>query len=140
MLKVKIFSVGKRKEKWLEEGIREYEKRLESTVRFQFLYSKDDQQLISLVKRETLLIGLDQKGAVLSSQQFSHFLQNCFVQNGSKAGFVIGGPEGLPKELKDQLSLISLSSLTFTHQMTRLIFIEQVYRAMQLMQGSPYHK
>ncbi len=140
MIKIKILSVGKTREKWLEEACEEYIKRLTATVRFEFLWAKDTPQLIEWAKKESNHICLDPAGTLMDSIQLSHFLSQSWEERGSKISFIIGGAEGLPKEIKQNATLISLSPLTFTHQITRLILIEQIYRATEIAKGTGYHK
>lgn len=140
MLKLKILSVGKTKETWLEEALAEYMKRLKPYMTIETIWAKDDAQLTELVKKETTVIALDPSGRLLTSEQFTSFLAQSWEKGGSRVAFVIGGAEGLPLEVKEHYPLISLSPLTFTHQITRLVLIEQVYRAMEIQKGSRYHK
>jgi 23S rRNA (pseudouridine1915-N3)-methyltransferase len=139
MLQIKILSVGKTKEAWLEAALQEYIKRLKPTAAFEFLWAKNDEQLLSLAQKETLIVCLDPAGELMTSSQFAHFMQKKLVEGGSRLTFVIGGPEGLPPQLK-QMHLLSLSPMTLTHQLTRLILIEQIYRAFEIAKGSKYNK
>lgn len=140
MLKLKILSVGKTKEKWLDEAIDEYIKRLMPFARIEFLWAKDDLQLAEAVRKEKHYICLDPGGILLTSEEFSAFFAEQWEKEGSRLTLIIGGPKGLPNELKQKGVLVSLSPLTFTHQMTRLILIEQIYRAIEIGRGSSYHK
>lgn len=140
MLKFKIFSVGKTKESWLEAAFQEYTKRLKPYAQIECFWAKDNAQLTEWVEKEPLLICLDPKGAVLTSESFSSLIANRWEKGGARLSFVIGGAEGLPQKLRDKEELISLSSLTFTHQITRLVLIEQIYRAIEIQRGSLYHK
>jgi len=140
MLKLKIFSIGKMKEKWLEQAFGEYQKRLMNRVHIDCFWAKSDAQLMEWIEKESGVIALDPLGRQFTSEEFSVFLENCWEENGARITFVIGGPEGLPPGLKQKACLISLSSLTFTHQITRLILIEQIYRAVEIQKGSQYHK
>jgi 23S rRNA (pseudouridine1915-N3)-methyltransferase len=139
MLKLTILSVGKTKDKWLEEAFNEYLKRLKPFVQVQCHWAKDDLQLIEWAEREGSYIGLDPTGRLMTSELFSDFLMQAWERGGSRLTLIIGGALGLPKELK-QAPLISLSSLTFTHQITRLVLIEQIYRALEIHKGTQYHK
>jgi 23S rRNA (pseudouridine1915-N3)-methyltransferase len=139
MHKIKIISVGKTKEKWLEEAIDEYIKRLKHLLSFEFLWAKNDEQLIQFTQKESNLICLDAKGTEMNSLTFSNFFHEKLEENGSRLTLVIGGADGLPSVLKKQ-TLISLSQLTMTHQIIRLVLIEQIYRAFEIAKGSPYHK
>lgn len=140
MLKLRIVSIGKTKEKWLDDAIGEYLKRLKPLLDIQFVWTKDNAELIGLVQKEKHLICLDPNGRLLDSKTFSTFLMQQFEQGGARLAIAIGGPDGLPKELKENFPLISFSPMTFTHQLTRLILMEQLYRAFEIAKGSKYHK
>lgn len=140
MIKLRIYSVGKTKEEWLELAIAEYLKRLTNQVSIEFVWSKNDQQLIDSVEKEEAVLCLDSKGHMMDSEKFSSFLMKEIEASGSRLAFVIGGPDGLPTALKKKYPLLSLSPMTFTHQIIRLILIEQIYRAFEIHKGSRYHK
>lgn len=140
MLKLKILSIGKTKEAWLEEALNEYAKRLKPILAIEWIWAKDNPHLIELVNKEPLVICLDPAGSLMTSEQFAIFLNQSWEKGGSRLAMVIGGAEGLPSELKKKSALISLSPLTFTHQITRLVLIEQIYRATEIIKGSQYHK
>jgi 23S rRNA (pseudouridine1915-N3)-methyltransferase len=89
------------------------------------------------IEREKSFICLDEKGVLLNSENFSKKV----LTVGSKISFLIGGDMGISKNIqKRALFVLSLSKLTFTHQMTRLILLEQLYRSFEIERGSPYHK
>lgn len=140
MLKLSVLSIGKTKESWLEEALQEYTKRLKPYVLIEWKWAKDDEQLISLVEKEGSAICLDPNGQSFTSEHFAAYLQKAWENGGSRVAFVIGGAEGLPDVLKKKYPLFSLSQMTFTHQITRLVLIEQVYRAIEIQRGSQYHK
>lgn len=140
MLKLKILSVGKTKEKWLEDAFLEYLKRLKGTVHIECLWARDSQQLLEWAQKESSYLCLDPKGRLLTSEEFADLLFQQWEKNGSRLTLVIGGAEGLPQELKQGNLLISLSPLTMTHQITRLVLIEQIYRTIEIRKGSHYHK
>lgn len=140
MYRLRIISVNKTKESWLEEAIAEYIKRLQNTVSIEFVWCKNDEQLVALTTKEPLVICLDAAGDSMESERFSRFLIKKFEEGGARLAIVIGGAEGLPPELKMNYPLISLSPMTFTHQVVRLILVEQVYRAFEIARGSKYHK
>lgn len=134
MYKFKILTIGKTKETWLEEALEEYSKRLKSQAEISWMFAKDDEQLVQLASKEARKICLDASGKLMNSEEFSHY-----VLGYPRLCFIIGGADGLPEPLKKETSL-SLSRLTFTHQIVRLILIEQIYRALEIAKGSPYHK
>ncbi len=141
MYKIKIATVGKTKESWLQEGLEEYAKRLKPFATIEWILTKTSEKLKQFLKEETSYVCLDPKGKLYSSEQFSHFLIDQLQAHGSRITFVIGNAEGLPPEIRqDAATLISFSPITFTHQMTRLILIEQIYRAIEIDRGSAYHK
>jgi 23S rRNA (pseudouridine1915-N3)-methyltransferase len=139
MFKVKIFSIGKSKEPWLKEALTEYEKRLSRQMEIEWCFAKDDAQLLE--KATSPLVVLDVKGEQTDSLGVAKKLEHLFQANGSRLNFLIGGAGGIPKKILEQSVWVwSLSQLTFTHQMTRLILLEQLYRAMQIEAGTSYHK
>lgn len=141
MYNFKIITVGKIKEKWLDSGIKDYEKRLSNIASFQWLLTKNDLALSKLCEKEKHFICLDIAGLRLSSEKFSSTLLKTLENQGASLSIVIGGPEGLSPVIKSKAaSSISLSDLTFTHQLVRLILLEQIYRAFEIDKGSPYHK
>ncbi|HEV8052597.1 MAG TPA: 23S rRNA (pseudouridine(1915)-N(3))-methyltransferase RlmH [Parachlamydiaceae bacterium] len=140
MYKLRIFSVGKTKEDWLEQAIAEYIKRLQHTTAIEFVWAKNDEQLIALVEKEEAVVCLDALGQMMDSEKFSSFLVKQLETNGSRLSFVIGGAEGLPASFKKKYPLISFSLMTFTHQIIRLILVEQIYRGIEISKGSRYHK
>jgi 23S rRNA (pseudouridine1915-N3)-methyltransferase len=137
MFKVKIIAIGRAKEAWLNAALKEYEKRLQGRLNIAWRFADDDKDLIDLCKKEPLLIALAIEGEGLDSLQFTEK----WMKLGFKGAFVIGGPNGLPPELLKRADFRwSLSPLTFTNQMARLILVEQLYRALEIQRGSPYHK
>ena len=141
MYNFKIITVGKIKEKWLDSAIGDYQKRLTKIASFEWVLARNDEQLIKFCEKERHYVCLDLCGLKLTSEKFSAALLNLLEIEGSNLTFVIGGAEGLPLEIKAKASLsISLSDLTFTHQLARLILLEQIYRAFEIDKGSPYHK
>jgi len=140
MHKLRILSIGKTKETWLEEAIDEYLKRLSKTLSIEFVWTKNDEQLLALASKEPILVCLDAAGRMMDSEAFSTFIVKKFEEGGSRLTIVIGGAEGLPMQLKQHSTLISLSPMTFTHQLARLVLVEQIYRAFEIDKGSRYHK
>jgi 23S rRNA (pseudouridine1915-N3)-methyltransferase len=141
MLKIKVITQGKEKNGWLNEAIKEYEKRLSSEFSFEWVIAKNDKSFLESLASENYFIALDDKGLQFDSPAFAEFIYKELEKGGSKLTFCIGGAVGIPeKEKKRAAHTLSLSPLTFTHLMTRLIFIEQIYRATKIRSGSPYVK
>jgi len=141
VIKIKLLSVGRTKETWLEEAIQEYVKRLSSEACFEFLWLKDDAALEHAMQKEKHLVLLDSRGRQMDSVEFADFLFREFEREGSRLTFAIGGAEGFSEKIKQQFPVhISLSKMTFTHQMIRVILIEQIFRGFEIRKGSQYHK
>lgn len=140
MYRIRLISVGKTKEEWLDEAIQEYLRRLQPLASIELLWAKNDEQLMALAEKDSAVICLDPQGKMMDSARFSSFLMKELEKGGARLTFVIGGPEGLPEVMRSRYPLVSLSPMTFTHQMARLILVEQIYRAFEIARGSPYHK
>ncbi len=141
MFKVKVLTIGKCKEAWLASALSEYEKRLQGKVKIEWTIAKDDEQLIEWADQEPFFIPLDPNGELLDSNTLSQKLMRLFTEKGSRLCFVIGGATGLPSPILNRFPFrLSLSPLTFTHQITRLILVEQLYRTFEIEKGSGYHK
>lgn len=144
----------------MKDGIEEYSKRLSRFCDLSIVEVEDEQAAESLssaqeeqvkkreadkilkkVKDGSLLVILDVKGAKITSEGFADKLQNFFVSGSSHITFIIGGSLGLDAELlKKAAWRLSLSDMTFPHQLTRLIFLEQLYRAFKIIHNETYHK
>jgi 23S rRNA (pseudouridine1915-N3)-methyltransferase len=141
MYKIKIITVGKTKENWLQEGLAEYTQRLKPIAIIEWMLAKNAEKLKQSLKDETNYICLDPKGQSLTSEQLSRFLINQLTAQGARLTLAIGDAEGFPSEVTSRASsLLSLSPLTFTHQMTRLILLEQLFRSFEIDRGTAYHK
>lgn len=159
-MKITVVAVGKLKERYLKEGIAEYGKRLSRFCDLQIVEAADEQApdslspaqeeqikkreaagIINKLKEGTFLIVLDVKGTRMTSEGFASALQNCFTSGRSNITFVIGGSLGLDSELLRRADLrLSISNMTFPHQLTRLILLEQIFRAFKILNGETYHK
>ena len=158
-MKIRIVAVGKLKEKYLREGVAEYEKRLApfasvelletreeymaenpSEAQRQQTLAKEGERLLRLVPERSLLIVLDVKGKLLSSEALAKELASLALQGQSDLTFLIGGAFGLSPAGRECADLrISFSPMTFTHQMVRLLLYEQIYRAFKINRGEKYH-
>lgn len=156
-MKIRIISVGKIKESYLLEGVEDYLKRLAHYTEVEYIEVKDEKIFSSsdsdqIKQREAerieksllpggILIALDEKGQAFSSKNLAEFLQHQQIQGIRVLQFVIGGALGLASSVLNKASLkLSLSKMTFTHQLSRLILVEQLYRAFTIIKGEPYHK
>lgn len=150
---IKIICVGKLKEKYLKDAVDEYKKRLSKYTKLDIIEVADcgceDHDKILKVESSSILkhlnpkdniIVLDIKGVQLTSPQLSEKLEKWEVEN-SQLVFLIGGSEGLGKEIKERANFsLSFSSLTFPHQLFRVLLLEQLYRAYKIRHHEKYHK
>ena len=137
----KIIAVGKIRKQWIQEGIEIYSKRLPGLKVIEIKDStqtKEECMIKEIIKKNETLVTLNENGQLFTSKQFANKLLNCHNQN---ITFAIGGATGLSSSLnKSAAWQLSLSPLTFPHEIARLLLIEQLYRAKTITQGGPYHK
>ncbi len=155
-MKVTLLVIGKTDAAYIKERLNEYMKRLKHYVNFEIVVIPDIKKAKNIgvenqKKREgelilaKKLVGkeihlFDEKGKTFSSREFAGFLEKKMVSGLKELVFVIGGPYGFSDEVyKNASSKISLSRLTFSHQMVRLLCAEQIYRAFTILKGEPYH-
>ena len=144
-MKILFLVIGKTDESYLETGIGKYIKRLEHYIPFEMKVIPDIKNRKTLTeeqqkKAEGDLILLDEKGKTFTSVMFSQWIEKQMNIGSKRIFFVVGGPYGFSKEVYDKAKFkISLSEMTFSHQMIRLIFVEQLYRAFTIIKGEPYH-
>tara|TARA_Y100001968_G_C18998250_1_gene544610 strand:+ start:63 stop:500 length:438 start_codon:yes stop_codon:yes gene_type:complete len=137
----RIIAIGKVRKSWIQTGISLYLKRLPGLTITELRDSNLNKESVSIqssLKNNELLILLSEKGQLLSSVNLAQLLGGFENQ---RLVFVIGGANGISTELLNRAHMsISLSSLTFPHDIARLLFLEQLYRAQTILQGTPYHR
>ena len=159
-MNIRIIAIGKIKEDYLKEGINEYLKRISKYAKSEIVEVADSslsdkpnqseiekainsegERVFKYLTPSDYVIALDLNKKEMDSVEFSRYLDKKFVEGGSKLTFIIGGSYGLSKKLKERANdSISLSKMTFLHQMTRLILLEQIYRAFKILNNEIYHK
>ncbi len=159
-MKIKIYCIGTIKEAYLKEGILEYIKRIKayadvdiievndspiknenSSIEIEKAKEIEGKRVLKILPENDYLIALDLNKKEPDSVSFSRYLLDKLTDNGSRISFVIGGSYGLSDELKNRANdSISLSKMTFLHQMSRLILLEQIYRAFKISKNETYHK
>ena len=137
----KIIAIGKIKKRWIQEGIEMYLKRLPGLEVIEVKdnnQTKEEHTIKEIISKNEILVTLNENGQSFTSKQLATKLLNSYNQ---KIIFVIGGASGLSSSLNNSASWqLSLSPLTFPHEIARLLLIEQLYRAKTITQGGPYHK
>ena len=156
MLRIRFLWIGRTQEAYLREGLKIYQQRLQHYAhivteeikpqrRWQSLPKITRKQAETKALQERLLLGeqsilLDEQGQQLDSIGLSRWLENFHLQSVPQITFVVGGPYGIDCEtFPKQTKQLSLSQMTFSHQIVRLILLEQVYRAFTILNGEPYH-
>lgn len=152
--------MGKLKEKYLKQGIAEYEKRLKPYAKVKMIEVRDEatpqnasemeekqikelegQRILEKIPEDSYIICLDLKGKELSSTDLAHTLNEQMIYGAKNIIFIIGGSLGLSEAvLKKSHLRIAFGRLTYPHQLMRLILIEQIYRCFKIIRGEPYHK
>lgn len=155
-MKIKLLAVGKTDDKHLIELINVYKNRLKHYIKFEFEIlpdiknvknlsenqqkEKEGNLILTKLQNTDQLVLLDDKGKQFSSIEFSQFLQKKMNSGIKQLVLVIGGPYGFSDEVyKKATGKISLSKMTFSHQMIRLFIIEQLYRGFTILKNEPYH-
>ena len=159
MLTINVICIGKVKEKFFRDAIDEYSKRLSKYCKLNILELPDEKipdktnlnieneiktkecnNIINHIKKDSYIVCLDLKGKELSSEEFSKNIENISMQS-SQITFIIGGSLGLTKKLLDNCNFkLSFSKMTFPHQLFRVFLLEQIYRAFKISNGENYHK
>jgi len=155
-VKIELLLSGKTDFEYLKTGISLYEQRLKhyctynrkeiselkqvSSLKENQIKEKEGELILKNVAEQDVLILLDQRGDIITSEEFAIRLENLAIRGIKKVIFTIGGAYGFSEKVYERAnSKISLSNMTFSHQMVRLIFIEQLYRAFTIVKGEPYH-
>jgi len=154
-MKINLIAIGKKMPDWINLGIHHYQKQLPSNYNFTLtsleaqnrktnnidkIKTLEGNMLLEAAKESTILIAFDELGKQQSSRMFANSI-NTWQLNGDNVALIIGGADGLSPKLKQQCHYIwGLSNLTLTHSITRLLVIEQLYRAHTLLTNHPYHR
>ncbi len=154
-MRITLIQVGKTRFPYLQEGISDYQKRIEHYVNFDEITiqdlkntknlsttevkKKEGEQILKIVDKSAYLVLLDERGKQYSSEEFADFIKKS-MNSGRDIVLLIGGAYGFSEDVYSRANdKISLSKMTFSHQLVRLIFAEQLYRAMTIIKGEPYH-
>ncbi len=159
-MNISIIAVGKIKEKYIQEGIREFSKRLSrycslniievdderapenlSQKEMEIVKSKEGDKILAKIPQNSFIISLEIKGKQISSEELSKKMEDLMIDGINHITFIIGGSLGLSDEVINRSNYkLSFSKMTFPHQLMRLILLEQIYRGFKIMKNEPYHK
>jgi len=154
-MKINLIAVGKKMPDWISHGIEHYKKQLPKHYNFSITTIEsqsrksispensknlEEKLILDAASDSNLLIALDESGKKQTSKELSKSIEK-WQHNGDNVALIIGGADGLSSELKQKCNLIwSLSDLTLTHSMARLLVVEQIYRGFSLLSNHPYHR
>lgn len=159
-MSITVICVGKIKEKYLKSAIDEYTKRLSRYCKLNIIELSDEKTpdnasgkeevlikvkegdaILKNIKDSMFVIALELKGNMLSSEEFSYYINDLGVKGESNIVFVIGGSLGLSKRVLERSNYrLCFSKMTFPHQLFRVMLLEQIYRGFRIISGEPYHK
>lgn len=161
MIRINIICIGKIKEKYFTDAIAEYSKRLTAFCKFaitelneekirsntpnqsqiQGVLNSEGKRILQKIGTEDYVVAMCIEGKLMSSEELSKVIDNVSLSGKSTVDFIIGGSYGLSNEVKSRANLkLSMSKMTFPHQMARMILSEQVYRAFEISSNGKYHK
>jgi len=155
-MKITLLQTGKTTEKHITDGVEVYSARLKKYCGFEIVTipelkdtknmpvreqkSKEGKRIADALGRDDIIVLLDERGKEFRTVEFAEWLEGKSQMQGKRLVFVIGGPWGFSDEVNKLASFrISLSKMTFPHQLVRLLFVEQLYRAFTIIKGEPYH-
>jgi 23S rRNA (pseudouridine1915-N3)-methyltransferase len=155
-MKITFITVGKTEDAYLKDGIEKYVKRLKHYTKLELFdlpelkntkaltedqqKAKEAELILKKITPQDYVILLDENGMEFTSVQFANYINKRSVSSSANLIFVVGGPYGFDESVYGRANdKISLSRMTFSHQMVRLFFVEQLYRAYSIIKGEPYH-
>ena len=153
-MNIKLIVIGETNNKDLKQLVNQYIIKLKHYIKFELVVLKDEkkklqqnvqikkegEKILSILKKNDFIILLDENGEQLSSVGFSKFIQKKLNSGMKTLTFIVGGPYGFSDEVKAMSKQqLSLSKMTFSHEMVRLFFTEQLYRAFSILNNEPYH-
>ncbi|HNY14401.1 MAG TPA: 23S rRNA (pseudouridine(1915)-N(3))-methyltransferase RlmH [Bacteroidales bacterium] len=155
-MRIAILQTGKTSEKHISAGVELYASRLKKYCTFEIITLHDlkdtknmplkeqklreGKKILEALGKDDFIVLLDERGKELSTSEFAGWLQNRILLPGKRIVFVVGGPWGFSEEVYNAAGFrLSLSRMTFPHQLVRLLFAEQLYRAFTVIKGEPYH-
>jgi 23S rRNA (pseudouridine1915-N3)-methyltransferase len=155
-MKIALIQTGKTKERHVSEGFEVYSSRIIKYAGFEVITipdlkntrnmpdqeqkAKEGNKILQSVSKDDYVVLLDERGKELRTAEFAEWLEKKFAGSGKRIVFVIGGPWGFSEEVYSRADFrISLSKMTFPHQLVRILFAEQLYRAFTIIRGEPYH-
>ncbi len=151
-MKIRVLWVGKSREEWVKDSVAEYSGRIRRYTSLELFEVRDEkgaaaeemrhrecERLEKHIPPNARVVMLDERGEQMDSRIFSSFISKERDSGCGEMVFIIGGAYGFSEEFRKRGKLLSLSKMTFTHQMIRVFLLEQIYRAFTIINGEPYH-
>ncbi|MBE0598877.1 MAG: 23S rRNA (pseudouridine(1915)-N(3))-methyltransferase RlmH [Desulfuromonadales bacterium] len=155
-MKLRLVCIGRVSEPWLQQGVEEYTSRIRRYLPLEIVEMKEEpggrkpdprllregegERLLAKIPAGAFVVGLEERGNAVASEALSALLGRHMVEGTSAMCWILGGPYGLSESVRQRSNLLlSLSPMTFTHQMARLILLEQLYRGLTILRNEPYH-
>lgn len=155
-MKLRLLCVGKLTGKFLRQGVEEFSARVNRYLPLteielkeekagkkadpDYIREREAERILARIPQQAVVVSLDEKGRALSSEELAGELEKHMVRGTSELVFIIGGAYGLSPSVRQRSHMVlSLSAMTFTHQMARLFLLEQLYRAFSIIRNEPYH-
>ena len=155
-MKITLLQTGKTGEKFISDGIADYSRRIKKYATFETItvpalkntrnmpvetqMTKEGEMILKALRSEDYVIVLDEKGKEFDTLEFASLMEKIFHLPKKRTVFVIGGPWGFSGDVYARADMkLSLSRFTFSHQLVRLLFVEQLYRVLTAIKGDPYH-
>jgi 23S rRNA (pseudouridine1915-N3)-methyltransferase len=155
-MKLVLLMTGKTFQSWIKEGVDEYQKRMAKYAPFEIMalpdvknpgnrpaawvMEKEAEKILQAARDDDQVVLLDERGKTYTTTELAAWLAKAMLLPKKRLVFVIGGPWGFHERVRSRADhVISLSRLTFSHQVVRLLFAEQLYRALSVIAGDPYH-
>ncbi|MFC2086940.1 23S rRNA (pseudouridine(1915)-N(3))-methyltransferase RlmH [Bacteroidota bacterium] len=155
-MRVVLIAIGKTKFAYIQHAIADYNKKINQFLKFEYkeisnsnlkkisnlniMREKEAEIILKYLNKEDKLILLDERGKEFNSVEFSNYIETAFQSLARRLVFVIGGAYGFSDSIRKKADIIlSLSKMTFSHQLTRIVFLEQLYRALTIINRHPYH-
>ena len=146
-MRILILSVGHKMPAWIQEGFQEYAKRMPAESRLELVEVKpgrdkaeEGRRLLEALPARATLLALDERGKAFSTPDLAKMMES-WMREAVQPAFAIGGADGLDEAVKARaVRTLSLSALTFPHQLVRVVLAEQLYRASSILAGHPYHR
>lgn len=155
-MKLALLLTGKTDQPWVRDGVAEYEKRISKYGRLEvitlpdvknpgnrpadWVKGKEAERMLAQIRSDDHVVLLDERGKGYTTLEMAEWLRKVMMLPAKRILFVVGGPYGFDQSVRDRADhMLSLSKLTFSHQVVRLLFAEQLYRVLSVNAGDPYH-